>query len=89
MAEDAVSCELFSAFDSLLTGKNTGNMALRSQQLGDKSLSRNRLARKNALLQPIGTGTDQGIIKEETGNAIPATDFFAIRWRPFYNDKRD
>ena len=75
MAEDAVSCELLSAQNSLLTGKNTGNMAPSTRQLGGKLLLRNRLARKTAFLQPIGTGIDQGIIEEETGNAIPCYEF--------------
>jgi hypothetical protein len=60
MAEDAVSCELFSAFDSLPTGKNTGISRFRSHHSTDKRQPDRRLAKRTQYLWPIGTGTDQG-----------------------------
>jgi hypothetical protein len=56
MAVDAVSCELFSGPNSLLTEKNTGNFLLASEASLDKWQFYWGLGRKSSFLNRIGTG---------------------------------
>jgi hypothetical protein len=70
MAVDAVPCELFSAPDSLLTGKFTGNIVSLAEVLRDKSSPENPLAGKTRFSRPSGTGNDQGM-NRESNSLIP------------------
>jgi hypothetical protein len=51
----------FSPLNSLLTEKNTGNIAPPLQHHGSKSIAMSALAKKTASSQRIGTGNEQGI----------------------------
>jgi hypothetical protein len=64
LAVDAVPCELFSGPNSLLIGKNTGNLRLYSERFGDNFTMQSGLAKKMRSSIPIGTGNDQGINRE-------------------------
>ena len=46
--------------NSLLTGKNTGNIRFRAVSLRDKSRGTSALAKKSGSQERIGTGNDQG-----------------------------
>src|SRR5579863_9662646 len=67
MAVDAVPGELFSAPNSLLTGKFTGNFMSSAEALGDKSPPESALAEKLGFRGQ----SEQGTIREGTGNGIP------------------
>jgi hypothetical protein len=56
--------KLFSALNSLLTGKNTGNSTSWPCQLGDNSTRQSALAQKKGLSRPIRTGNYQGMNRE-------------------------
>jgi hypothetical protein len=59
MAEDAVACEPFSAVNSLLTGKNTGNFAAAVAPPRSNSPVKIELAVKTDFFRRIGTGNEQ------------------------------
>jgi hypothetical protein len=69
---DAVPCELFSAANSLLTGKFTGNIVHLAKALGDKSPPESSLAEKTEFSRPIGTGNDQ---EWKQGKEFPDNQF--------------
>jgi hypothetical protein len=64
LAVAAVSRELFSDSNSLLTGKFTGNIASLVEALRYKSPPESALAGKTRFSRPIGTGNDQGMNRE-------------------------
>src|ERR1700737_4695758 len=64
MAEDAVTSELPLWLNSLLTGKNTGILRIRSPILAAKSQPARRLARKTEFCGQ----SEQGSIREATGD---------------------
>src|SRR5580765_1093027 len=67
MAEDAVSCELLSCPNSLLTGKNTGISRFRSYHSTDKLQPERRVAKNTQHSRQ----SEQGPIRETTGCQFP------------------
>jgi hypothetical protein len=61
---DAVSCELFSGPNSLLTGKFKGNIAIRANAFRDKSTADSALAGKAWFSRPVRTEGDQGVSRD-------------------------
>ncbi len=89
MAEEAVSCELFSCPNSLLTGKNTGISRFRSYHSTDKLQPERRVAKNTQHCRQ----SEQGPIRETTGcqfafrrsrRLAGPTTFTAMLMSPFF-----
>jgi hypothetical protein len=87
---DAVSCELFSDPNSLLTGKFTGNILLLAEAFRDKSPSESALAGKTEFSRPIGTGNDQGMNREWNSLIVSFVAEFrrSFQFRAFFQSGR-
>ena len=76
---DAVPCKLFSGFNSLLTGKFTGNFVSLAEAFCYKSPPESTLAGNTRFSRSIGTGNDQGRNRE---SKFPVLDFREMLTRP-------
>jgi hypothetical protein len=71
LAVDAVVRELFSCPNSVLSGKNTGNLRVWSKPYGSNSKTESALSKRIGVSGTIGTANDQGRNRE---SEFPDTD---------------